>query len=107
MSRINISRIKIITHLSNFLGSSLLRQHDVTVSVATPEAASASQLQIKAEPNNDDGVLDIEMGTSAQALTTSTPTRATYSSCSRAADGSLQLLSSVDHCDAGNVQRFA
>ena len=100
---------------SNFLGSSLLRQHDVTVNVATPETATASQLQIKAEPN-DNGVLDIEMEINAQeALTTSTPTRAamaaspaTYSSCSRA-DESLQLLSSVKHCDVGtgNVQRFA
>ena len=84
----------------------------MTVNETTPEAATVLQLQIKAEPN-DNGILDIEMETNAQALTTSTPTRAamaaspaTYSSCSRA-DESLQLLSSVDHCDAGNVQRFA
>ena len=84
----------------------------MTVNETAPEAATAFQLQIKAEPN-DNGVLDIEMETNAQALTTLTPTRAakatspaTYSSYSRAADESLQLLSSVDHCDAGNVKRF-
>ena len=97
----NIVRNKIFSHLINFLGTSLLHQHDVTVNVITQKAATASHLQIKAEPN-DNGVLDMQMETNAQALATSTPTRAvmatipsTYSSCSRA-DESLQLLSSVN-----------
>ena len=71
----------------------------MTVNETTPEAATVLQLQIKAEPN-DNGVLDMKMERSVQALTTSTPTRATYSNCSRAA------LSSVYYCDAGNLQRF-